>query len=748
MKPFTFHQNRPRPLVLAVVMGLGIALAAPLAVAQGAPSSQPWMDTALTPDQRADRLLAQMSEDEKFQMLRSYFGLGTDKIPKPEGALGSAGYVPGIPRLGIPAQQLADAGVGVTNPGGIRKGDYATAMPSGPSTTSSWNRQLAYTGGKTMGRESWQQGFNVLLAGSVNLQRDPRNGRNFEYAGEDPLLAGTMVGESIRGVQSEHVLSTMKHFALNDMETRRNFHSAQIGEQAMHESDLLAFEIALKIGDPASVMCSYNKINGIYGCEHDYLLNQVLKQEWKYPGYVMSDWGGVHSGSKAALAGLDQQSAGEVFDAAVFFDAPLRMAVSAGVVPRARFDDMVKRVLRSLFAHGAFDHPTQRQPIDGKAGLLAAQRVAEEGSVLLRNEQAALPLSKDVRRIAVIGGYADKGVMSGGGSSRVDYTINGGNAVPGITPTTWPGPVIIHPSSPLQALRAALPNVQIDYLDGTDRAAAARAAKAADVAIVFATQWAAESVDLPDMRLPDNQDALIETVAKANPKTTVVLETNGPVRMPWAERVPAVLQAWYPGIGGGEAIANLLTGAVNPSGHLPVTWPVDESQLPRPSIPGLGFKPAKPGEDSIDYAIEGANVGYKWFAARKLTPRYPFGHGLSYTQFRMGGLQVDARGSQLTASFEVENTGPREGAAVPQLYLALPDGHATPLRLIGWQKLTLKPGEKRSVQVVAEPKTLADFDAKARRWTIAAGTYRVQLARSASEPVQTAEVTLQAAQLP
>ncbi|MEE7560812.1 glycoside hydrolase family 3 protein, partial [Xanthomonas sp. Kuri4-2] len=325
------------------------------ALAAGPGQARPWMDTALSADQRADRLVQAMTEDEKFVMLRSYFGLGTDKLPKPEGALGSAGYVPGIERLGIPAQQLADAGVGVTNPGGIRPGDFATAMPSGPLSASTWNRELAYQGGKLMGRESWQLGFNVLLAGSVNLQRDPRNGRNFEYAGEDPLLAGVLVGESIRGIQSEHVLSTMKHYALNDMETRRNFHSAQIGEQAMHESDLLAFELALEIGQPGSVMCSYNKVNGVYGCEHDYLLNQVLKQEWKYPGYVMSDWGGVHSGSKAALAGLDQQSAGEVFDAAVFFDQPLRMAVSAGVVPRARLDDMVHRILRSLIAVGAFD---------------------------------------------------------------------------------------------------------------------------------------------------------------------------------------------------------------------------------------------------------------------------------------------------------------------------------------------------------------------------------------------------------
>ncbi|KAB7771357.1 beta-glucosidase family protein [Xanthomonas maliensis] len=750
MKTFTTRHLRPHALTLALMLGAAPAGAqtSPPAQAQPQRAPQPWMDTALSADARAAKLLAQMHEDEKFQLLHSYFGLGTDKIPKPDGALGSAGYVPGIPRLGIPAQQLADAGVGVTNPGGIRKGDYATAMPSGPATASSWNRQLAYTGGKTMGRESWQLGFNVLLAGSVNLQRDPRNGRNFEYAGEDPLLAGVMVGESIRGIQSEHVLSTMKHYALNDMETRRNFHSADIGEQAMHESDLLAFEIALKIGDPGSVMCSYNKINGIYGCEHDYLLNQVLKQEWKYPGYVMSDWGGVHSGSKAALAGLDQQSAGEVFDPAVFFDAPLRMAVAGGVVPRARLDDMVTRILRSLFTHGAFDHPPQRQPIDGKAGQLAAQHAAEEGSVLLRNDNALLPLSPQLRRIVVIGGYADKGVMSGGGSSRVDYTINGGNAVPGIAPTTWPGPVIIHPSSPLQALRAALPNAQIDYVDGKDRAAAARAAKAADAAIVFATQWAAESVDLPDMQLPDHQDALIAAVAAANTKTTVVLETNGPVRMPWADQVPAVLQAWYPGIGGGEAIANLLTGAVNPSGHLPVTWPIDERQLPRPSIPGLGFKPAKPGKDHIDYHIEGANVGYKWFAAKGLTPRFPFGHGLSYTQFRMADLQVEAGANgRLSARFTVQNTGHRAGATVPQLYVVLPEGHATPLRLIGWQKLTLEPGQTQRVEVIAEPKTLADFDTRARRWQIAGGDYRVRLARSASEPVEEVSVRLPASTL-
>lgn len=702
----------------------------------------PWMDTGLSADARAKLLVARMTVDEKFQMLHSYFGLGKDGGPLPEGAVGSAGFVPGVPRLGIPSQQSADAGVGVTNPGGIRKGDHATAMPSGPSTASSWNPQIAFTGGATMGREAWQQRFNILLAGSVNLQRDPRNGRNFEYAGEDPVLAGRLVGESIRGVQSQHVISTMKHFALNDMETSRNFHSAEIGEQAMRESDLLAFEIALDEGKPGSVMCSYNRINGTYGCEHDYLMNQVLKQEWKFPGFVMSDWGGVHSGSKAALAGLDQQSAGEVFDKAVYFDEPLRLAVAGGTVPQARLNDMVARILRTMFAHGNFDLPPQHVPIDDEAGFAAAQRTVEEGSVLLRNAGDVLPLGKDVQRIVIIGGHADKGVIGGGGSSMVGWTARGTNAVPGVLPTTWPGPVIFHPSSPLEALRAERPDATIEYVDGRDVAAAARAAAAADVAIVFATQWSAESVDLPHMKLPDNQDTLIAGVAKANPKTVVVLETNGPVELPWLQQVPAILQAWYPGIRGGEAIAALLTGKVNPSGRLPVTWPVDASQLPRPHVNGLGFNPKQKPDDTIDYNIEGANVGYKWFAAKGLTPQFAFGHGLSYTQFQYDNLTYTAMGQRLVATVDVRNTGKVAGADVAQLYLKMPEGSTTPIRLIGFQKVTLQPGESRRIRIEAEPKAMASFDTADKQWKIAEGRYELQLSRSANEPLQTSPMVL------
>ncbi len=682
-----------------------------------------------------------MTLDEKIQMVHSYFGMDSENLKQPKGALGSAGYIAPIERLGIPAQQIVDAGMGVTNPGGIRKGDFATAMPSGPANAATWNPELAFANGATMGREAWQQGFNVLLGGGANLHRDPRNGRNFEYAGEDPLLAGIMAGQVIKGVQSEKVVSTLKHFALNDMETRRNFHDALLGEKALHESDLLAFRIAIQTGQPGSVMCSYQKTNGTYGCEHDYLLREVLKQEWAYPGYVMTDWGGGHSSAKAANAGLDQQSAGEVFDPEVYFDKPLRADLQAGRVPMARLDDMVTRILRSFIAVGALDHPPQRQPIDGPAGVANAQRIIEEGAVLLKNECSLLPLQKP-RRVVVIGGHADKGVLSGGGSSRIDFTMFGGNAVPGLAPTSWPGPVVYLAAAPLAGLKQALPQAQIDYVDGSDPAKAAALAAQADVAIVFATQWAAESVDLPDMELPDGQDALISAVAKANAKTVVVLETNSAVRMPWLKDVGAVLQAWYPGVGGGVGIARLLTGAVSPSGRLPITWPTGLDQLPRPHVPGLGFNPAMKSDDVFDYRIEGANVGYKWFASKNLTPLFPFGYGLSYTTFAYDALKVAANGNQVTATFRVRNTGQREGAAVPQLYVRLPGGHATPARLVGWSKVKLAPGQATTVTVKVEPLTLADYDVANRQWVVPAGQYTVELADSATAVVQQATVTL------
>ena len=699
--------------------------------------ARPWMDVRLSPDQRAGLVLKAMTQDEKFRLLRTEFGDGKDKPP---GALGSAGYQPAIRRLGLPAIQESDAGLGVAKPLDVG----ATALPSGLATAASFDPALAYAGGAMIGSEAHRRGFNVMLAGGADLVRDPRNGRNFEYAGEDPLLAGIIVGNAIAGIQSQHVVSTIKHYALNDLETARNTLSANIDRAAARESDLLAFEIAIETGHPGAVMCAYNRVNSVYACENEWLLNDVLKHDWHYRGFVMSDWGAVHSAAKSALAGLDQESAGETFDKQVYFDKPLRDAVVAGEVPQSRIDDMARRILRSLFAAGVIDHPAKPAPIDFDADREVAQRVEEAGAVLLRNQSSLLPLSA-AQSVAVIGGHADKGVLTGGGSSAVQSPQ--GNAVPGAEPTNWPGPRIYQPSAPLAAIEKRT-HGKVGHADGNDIAAAAQLAARSDVAVVFVEQWAAESFDLPSLALPGNQDALVEAVAKANPRTIVVLETNGPVAMPWLSHVGAVLEAWYPGAAGGEAIARLLYGEVAPSGRLPVSWPRDESQLPRPGIPGaglaaIGLPPQGKPAQNVDYDIEGTDVGYRWYQRKHLEPLFAFGYGLTYTHFEYSGFEARVEHGRVTASFTVTNRGERDGVDVPQLYVTLP-GAGEVRRLAGWCRISLKPDESAHMTITADPRLLVNFDSTSQQWQRPAGAYRLQLGHSATSFQGDGEVTLSA----
>ncbi|HET7591966.1 MAG TPA: glycoside hydrolase family 3 C-terminal domain-containing protein [Rhodanobacteraceae bacterium] len=699
------------------------------------------MNPGLSPDQRAELVLKAMTQDEKFRLVRTEFGDGDHK---PAGALGSAGYQPAITRLGLPAIQESDAGLGVAKPLDLG----AIALPSGLATAASFDPALAYAGGAMIGNEAHRRGFNVMLAGGADLVRDPRNGRNFEYAGEDPLLAGVIVGNAVAGIQSRHLVSTVKHYALNDLETARNTLSANIDRAAARESDLLAFEIAIETGHPGAVMCAYNRINSRYACENDWLLDQVLKHDWHYQGFVMSDWGAVHGATKSALAGLDQESAGETFDKEVYFDKPLRAAVASGEVPQSRIDDMARRILRSLFAAGVIDHPAKPGPIDFDADRKVARRVEEAGAVLLRNRGSLLPLSA-AQSVAVIGGHADKGVLTGGGSSAVQSP--GGNAVPGARPMNWPGPRIYQPSAPLAAIEKRA-HGKVGFADGEGIAAAAQLAARSDVAVVFVEQWAAESFDLPTLALPGNQDALVEAVAKANPHTIVVLETNGPVAMPWLAQVGAVLEAWYPGAAGGEAIARLLYGEVAPSGRLPVSWPRDESQLPRPQIPGaglaaLGLPPqGRPAQD-VDYDIEGADVGYRWYQRKHLEPLFPFGYGLAYTHFAYSGFEPHVEQGRVTASFTVTNRGEREGVDVPQLYVTLP-GADEVRRLAGWCRVSLKPGQSAHLTVTADPRLLVNFDSHGQRWQRPAGVYLLQLGHSATSFQGQGKATLTAASWP
>ncbi len=731
--------------------------AAPKAPPKASQPAHPWLNPKLSPDRRADLVLKAMTNDEKFTVIFGYFG--SDMKPRyarPAASLdASAGYVAGVPRLGIPGQWQTDAGVGVATQGSHQDLRPRTALPSGLATAATWNPELAFRGGAMIGAEARASGFNVQLAGGINLMREPRNGRNFEYGGEDPWLAGTMVAAQIRGIQSNHIVSTIKHYALNAQETGRFVVSSNIGDAEARTSDLLAFQFAIERSDPHSVMCAYNRVNGDYACENDWLLNTVLKKDWGYKGYVMSDWGADHSSAKAANAGLDQESAGEAFDKQPFFGAPLKADLAAGAVSQARIDDMARRVLRALFASGAVDHPVTKPATNHlPAAMLAAhakitQADAEEAIVLLKNDGGLLPLAKTARTIAVIGGHADVGVLSGGGSSQV-YPV-GGRAVMGLTPATWPGPVIYYPSSPLKALAKRYPGAKVAYDDGTDPARAAKLAAASDIALVFADQWTTESEDVHTLALPKNQDATIDAVASANRKTVVVLTTGGPVLMPWLDKVGAVVEAWYPGTAGGEAIARVLSGEVDASGRLPVSFPRSEADLPRPKLDGLDKAKDQPFD--VDYSIEGAAVGYKWYDLKRIQPLFPFGHGLSYSRFAYSNLKAAAVGDKVTVSFDVKNVGPRAGKDVPQVYVSPKAGAngatwEAPQRLAGFQKVALAPGASQHVVLTIDPRLLAVWDGKARGWSIAAGQYEIALGASSRALSSTAQVSLAARSLP
>jgi beta-glucosidase len=573
-----------------------------------------------------------------------------------------------------------------------------------------------------------------MLAGGANLTRDPRNGRTFEYLSEDPLLTGVLVGNAIAGVQSNHIISTIKHLALNGQETGRQFVDVKISDAAARESDLLAFQIGIEIGQPGSIMCAYNRVLGHQACESDYLLNQVLKRDWRYKGFVMSDWGAVRSVS-AALNGLDQQS-GSQLDPARFMDKPLAEAAARDPAYAARLDDMNIRVLTAIYANGLDRHPVRPGgAIDFAANGAIAEEVARQGIVLLRNRGNALPLAKAARRILIVGGNANIGVLSGGGSSQVHGVggpvgsvsmVRGDAMFSHFLTQQYQG------KAPLDAIKAASPEATVAYRDGAYVSEAVEQARRADLVILFANSWSTEGFDRPDLTLPNGQDALIAAVAGANANTIVVLQTGNPVTMPWLEKTAAVLQAWYPGSRGAEAIASVLFGETNPSGRLPITFPASESQLPRPKIDGMAFvephfigNPPTPDTKLVaDYDIEGSDVGYRWFARKQYKPLFPFGFGLSYTSFALSGLRVQG----LKADFQVANTGVRAGATVGQVYLVSRNGRQLQ-RLAGFGRVELKPGEARKVSVRIDPRLLADW--KDGKWVVEGGTYSFALGDNA-----------------
>jgi beta-glucosidase len=709
--------------------------------AQENPSVQPWMNTSLSPDQRADLVIQKMTLGEKLAMLHGHGPMGQVD----PNSNGGAGYVMGVERLGIPMIQMADSAYGVTR--SAANGRYGTALPSNLGAASGWDTEMAYEYGALIGRELRAQGYSMSLGGGVNLTREPRDGRTFEYQGEDPLLAGTLDGNLMLGLQAQHVIGDIKHYALNDQESGRFGVNAIIDKRSMRESDLLAFELALKISNAGAVMCSYNRLNGDYACENKYLLTDVLKKDFGFKGFVVSDWFATHSAAKAALAGLDQEQPSQYF-----YGKALRKAVQRGEVPVVNIDDHVHRILRTEFATGIIDDPVTTSVVDVDRDMEIAERIAGQSIVLLKNNRKILPLDPDKKQtIAVIGGHADVGVVSGGGSAQVDPP--GGSPV--VPPPVGPDlfDAFVRPAwlrgAPLKAIEEEFPKAQVKFDSGENLESAVALAESVDVVVVFGYQWEAESKDLKTLDLANEQNELIARVTAANPSTVVVLETGGPVTMPWVSQAGAIIEAWYPGIRGAKALASIIAGNVNPTAKLPITFPLSDADLPHPQIPqpsaeyqqkanagGMSqvmVNMAK-GLPSFPCAYdEKLKVGYKWYDAEHKQVLFPFGFGLSYTTYGYSGLKV-LSGSDVTATFTVHNDGSLAGTETAQVYASFPvSAGEPPKRLVGWAKVKLAPGESKEVSVSIDRKLLSIFDEKMDDWKLVSGQYTLLVGGSSRD---------------
>lgn len=711
-------------LSLTALAGTSLALSATstsTAAAAAASVSCPWMDASLTSGQRASQLVAAMTMDQKVSMLHS-------AEPSMLAYYGTAGHVAAIPSLCVPDLVLNDAGAGVAD-GQVN----VTAFPAGIAQASSWDPALQRRVGAGLGWEAWHKGINVMLAPAINIARTPLNGRNFEYAGEDPFLAGKTGAAVIGGIQSQNVMATVKHYAVNNQEAARMTISSDLDERTLHEIYLAAFETAVKDGKPGSVMCSYNKVNSVYACENPTLLTDVLKKQFGFDGFVMSDWNATHSSAPAANAGMDMEMAA-VYNGQYFGDA-LKTAVLNGEVSVSRVDDMVTRIVRPMFSVGLFDHPAPAEPdgfkavVNTPAEATLARQVAEEGTVLLKNADNALPLTGVGKKIALIGQAA------GAAGAELAYGGGGSSHVPG----QGAFPVV----SPLQGItqRGAANGDTVVYADGKVIADAVAAATAADVAIVYASVVDSEGADRTNLGLnygtcglfacaevPVSQDQLISAVAAANPNTVVVLNTGGPVLMPWLGQVKSVVEAWYPGQEDGNAAASVLFGDVNPSGKLPQSFPASENDLPTQSAAQY------PGVDGHASYSEGLNVGYRWFDAKNIAPLFPFGHGLSYTTFAYSGLSVAKTPRGASVSFTLANTGKRAGAEVAQVYVAAPAGSGEPPKqLKGFQKVLLNPGQSTTVTIPLDARAFARWDTTKHTWVVDKGTYQILIGASSRD---------------
>jgi beta-glucosidase len=701
-------RGRAAAVVLAVVAAPLAAVSAAAPHAAAATTACPWADSTAPISTRVSELMAQMSLSQKISMMT---GTGGSYV----------GNLAAIPSLCIPAMNLEDG------PAGVGDGmSNVTQLPAPVDVAATWDTAAEQEYGSVIGAEQAAKGSTVDLGPTINIVRDPRWGRAFESVSEDPYLAGQLSAADIRGVQSAGTMAQVKHYAVYNQETNRNTanDNAVVSTQAEQETYLPAFQAAVQQGAASSVMCSYSWINGTAACQNPYTLSTVLRQQFGYTGFVTSDWGGTHSTAASANAGLDMDMPGN--DG--FYGTSLVNAVNSGSVSTATINSAVSDILTQMFAFGEFDKAPSGSPsavATNSTDQSDATQLAEEGTVLLKNSGSILPLSSSDTSIAVIGADASTSPQTDGGGSA---GVNSSGTV-----------------TPLQGIQAAAPSgTTVTYNNGSSDSSAASAAAAASVAIVFANLGESEGSDLSSVDLGTTQDNLISSVAAANPNTIVVLNTGSAVTMPWLSSVKGVLEAWYPGQKDGTAIASVLFGSYDPSGHLTVTFPASLSQVPASTTaqwPGTG--------GNVQYS-EGIDVGYRWYDNQNLTPLFPFGYGLSYTTFSFSNLHVGSltAGGAATVTATVTNTGSRAGADVAQLYVTDPSASGQPpLQLEGFQRVNLAAGASTTVTFSLTQQNLQYWNSSSNAWATSTGSYGIKVGDSSASLPLTGTLPVASSQL-
>lgn len=675
----------------------------------------------------------------------------------------------GVPRLGIPELTSSDGPHGVRPEHGrdwvldVGVDDAGTYLPTGNALAATWNTNLGYAFGRVLGSEANYRGKDVILGPGINIIRSPLNGRNFEYLSEDPFLTAQMTVGYVKGVQDEGISACVKHYAANNEEVDRNEVDVYMSERALREIYLPAFKAAVTKGDVNTVMGAYNKFRGEFTTHNEYLVNTILKGEWAFKGILMSDWGSVHSTKEALLKGTDLEmgtdlllmnksvsqsdAAGKttnesMYDQFFMADSAI-MLVKNGTVPESVIDDKVRRILRVMFKTSMIDGKRKPGAYNTKAHQETALKVAEEAIVLLKNTNNTLPLKKSVKSIAVIGENAARENAMGGGSSQVKAKYE------------------ITPLQGLKNLLGAKTNITYSQgykiargqqADAQMIAEAVAAAKKAEVAIIYCgwthgydySKWGdnafdAEGVDKPNMDMPFGQDELIKAVLKANPNTVVVLMGGGPIDITaWEQNAPAILEGWYPGMEGGNALAKVVFGDINPSGKLPMTFPKKLEDSPAHKLGDF------PGKNGIAHYNEDIFVGYRYFDTYHVAPQFAFGHGLSYTKFNYSKLNLKVAGEQVKVTLKVKNTGKVAGQEVVQVYVGVPNSEIkrASKELKAFQKISLKAGEEKTVELTLPAEAFQYFNEEKMKWTHEKTNYSIMVGSAADDIRQEKKLSL------